>query len=76
MAVFILHNFLIECRTEAENDDGDFLDQYEREMRTQLPADANIEVDDDEEVDEEAYVSKRRLEKQINDFERINNLKV
>lgn len=52
------------------------MDQYEREMRTQLPADANIEVEDDEEVDEETYDSKRRLEKQINDFARINNLKV
>ena len=81
MALFILQNFIVETRTEAENDDGEYLDQYEREMRTRAPADANLEIemdDSDDSSDEEndELTANGRLEKQISDFSRMNDLRM
>lgn len=66
MALFILHNFLVESRTEPENDDGEFLDQYEREMRTQTSRDRNLEEEDtdsDSDSERDELNAGQRLEK-------------
>jgi len=85
MACAILHNFLIDERTETENDEASLLDKYRKDLehyerRLSQVARANdehIEISEGEECENEInLLASERLNKQLSDFVRFNNLKI
>jgi hypothetical protein len=80
MACVILSNFIIDERVMDENDDAALLEDYERDLRHQTGHFAGSDFGFESEMDEEDNMiinneAKDRLQKQLNDFMRINNLR-
>jgi hypothetical protein len=79
MACALLHNFIVDERTDVENNDLDLLHKYKNDLaearRATTAADRNLEVEDDEFVLPIAReIGQKRLQQQVNAFLSFNRL--